>query len=65
MIDHDVDLSPAPEQPGVQTISVWENRNLRQIALEAALKLASVAEPEKRVIERARVIFDFLYGEDK
>lgn len=53
-----------PYLPRPTVDHTWVKRQCRQTALDAALKLSSVAEPEKRVVERARVIYDFLYGEE-
>jgi hypothetical protein len=45
--------------------NIWEERRNKQIALGAALKMSSVGESEKRLIDRAKVIFDFLYGSEE
>jgi len=55
----------ACESPNPLTKNIWERRRYKQIALEAALKMSSVGEPEKRLVDRAKVIFDFLYGSEE
>jgi hypothetical protein len=46
------------------TSTVPEKRYWKYQALQAALKMSSVGEPEVRLVERAKVIFDFLYGSE-
>lgn len=56
---------PTGKEVNVKINDDWQKRQSRQTALEAALKMSTTAEPEARLIQRATVIYNFLYGEDK